>query len=68
VISNFGEGEGTSSERNISHIYTIPGTYYATQAVTNSENPAGVNTKTVIITSGESNVSLVSNFNGNSTS
>ncbi|MDQ1252800.1 MAG: hypothetical protein QG646_1932 [Euryarchaeota archaeon] len=68
VIYNFGEGEGTSSERNTSHIYMIPGTYYATQAVTNSENPAGVNTKTVIITVGESNVSLVSNFNGNSTS
>jgi PKD repeat protein len=50
VTYNFGEGEGTSSERSTSHICNIFGTYYATQTVTNPDNPAGVNTKTVIVT------------------
>lgn len=68
VTYNFGEGEGKSSERNTSHIYTTPGTYYATQTVTNPDNPSGVNTKTITITVDESNVSLAASFSANNTS
>jgi PKD repeat protein len=65
VIYNFGGSEGTSSERNTLHTYNYPGTYHATQTVTNPYGPAGGSTKEVIITVNEVPVTLAANFNAN---
>ena len=62
---DFGGFEGTSSEINTSHIYNVPGTYYATQTVTNPDSPAGGSTKQVVITVNEGPVTLAANFNAN---
>jgi PKD repeat protein len=63
VMYNFGGSESTSSERNPSHIYSMPGTYYVTQTVTNPYSPAGGSTKQVVITVNEVPVTLAANFN-----
>ncbi len=70
IVYNFDGNEGISSERNTSHIYNIPGTYYATQTVTNPDSPAGGSTKQVIVTVNEVPVTvnevpvtLAANFN-----
>ncbi len=70
IVYDFGGNEGISSERNTSHIYNIPGTYYATQTVTNPDSPAGGSTKQVIVTVNEVPVTvnevpvtLAANFN-----
>lgn len=50
VMYDFGGDEGSSSDRNTSHVYNTPGIYQVTQTVTNPDSPAGGDIKEITIT------------------